>query len=224
MLRLVTLVLLTLLAAPVVAAPVPKSLKTKPPARAKIEPRPGEKLFSVEFDDVPLKKVVELLEKEADLLCRTEKLPDLRVTLRTIEKVCVSELFAQLNDELRPLGYILARMTVSFNVLKVDTPLDRKCCPTVTPEEMDRRTPDEPVQMILPAFDQGGVDLGLKQAESITHKWFEVKPLGDDKLIVVGRAADVRQFLGKFSTDIEQRIKADRETPLQLLERLRRGR
>ena len=78
--------------------------------------------------------------------------------------------------------------------------------------------------MILPAFDQEGVDLGLKQAESITHKWFEVKTLENNKLIVVGRAADVQQFHSKFSADIWRRIDADREERLRLIERLRRGR
>ncbi len=224
MLRLAILVLLTALAAQATAAPVPKSLKAKPPARAKIEPRPGEKLFSVAFDDLALKKVVEHLEKESDLLFVSKDIPDLRVTLFTAEKVCISELFAQVNDELRPKGYILARKTQSFNVLKVDAPLERMYCPTVTPEELARRAPDEPVQMILPAFDQEGAELGLKHAESITHKWFEAKQFdGKDKLLVVGRAEDVRQFHGKFAAEIEPRFKALDER-LRRLEWLRRER
>jgi len=223
MLRLVTLVLLTAFVAQANADPVPKSVKAKPPAREKIEPRPGEKLFSMKFDNLSLKKVVELLDEETGLLCTSEEIPDLRVTFYT-ENVCLAELFAQLNDELVPKGYLLARKIVSFNVLKVDAPLDRKCCAIVLSNELERWSPDEPVQAILPAFNKEGVDLGLKQAESITHKWFEVKPFKDNKLIVVGRAADVQQFNGKFSADIWKRIEADRETPQQLLERMRRGR
>jgi hypothetical protein len=175
------------------AAPVPKGVKAKAVVRKKIEPLPGEKFFSVNFDDMPFEKVVEVLEKHSGLMFLSKEMPKQRLTLKA-DEVCMAELFAQLNDELEPKGYILARKTQSFTVLKTDTPLNRVLCPTILPEKLSRWSDQEPVQLYLPVGEEG-VEAGLKIGKAVEDKWFTVEAVGTDKLLVRGHAKDVRKFV-----------------------------
>ena len=95
------------------SAPVPKALLKKKPLRATIEPLPGEKVFDVSFDDVPFAKVAEKLEDLTGLMFLAMDVPKVNITWKA-EKVCLPELFEQINDQLEPANWVLLRKAQSF--------------------------------------------------------------------------------------------------------------
>jgi hypothetical protein len=226
MLRLFPVLLLVLFSVPVLAAPVPKSLKKKPPLRAKIEPRPGEKLYTVDFKDVPFSKVAEWLERETGLMFISKDKPDLKITLHT-EKVCRDELFAQLEELLYPHGFVVARKTVSFSTIPVkDLARYTQHIPLIELKELDRRSLYSPVQVIVGGDDRvaaaaalakqikgGGpatldgsvlVEAGTALAKEIKEVGFEVSTLGTDKLRVRGLTKDVRKLVDDLGDQVKK--------------------
>jgi len=105
------------------SAPVPKALKKKP-LRAVITPLPGEKLYTVNFDDVPFTKVAEFLERASGLMYLSKDVPDVNITLK-VEDVCLRELFAQLDEQISPHGWVMQRKTQCFAVLDANAKIDR---------------------------------------------------------------------------------------------------
>jgi hypothetical protein len=227
MTRLLVGLLVGLFAVPVLAAPVPKWLKKKPPLRAKIEPRPGEKLYTADFDDVPFSKVAEWYEMHSGLMFIAKDKPDgLKVTLHA-EQVCMSELFAQLDDILYPHGFVVAQKAVSFSTIPVKDLLRyAQHIPLIDREELDRRSLYSLVQVVVGGDDRvaaadalakeikgGGpaalddstlVEAGTALAKEIKEVGFEVSTLGTDKLIVRGLAKDVRKLVNGLGDRVKK--------------------
>ncbi len=203
MFRFLTVMLLVLLALPAFAAPVPKLMKKKP-LRAKIEPRPGEKLYTADFDDVPFAKVAEWYEKHSQLMFITRDKPEqLKITLRA-EDVCLAELFAQLDDVLYPQGWVMPRKKQSFCTIAV-TDLARYTAqfPLIDLDELGRRSQYEPVQVVL-GTNARGIKAGLGLAEGMQENGFQVKQHGTDKLLVQGRANDVRKLVDDLGDHVKK--------------------
>lgn len=202
--RLLSLLLLVLFTLPLLAAPVPKSLRKKPPLRAKIEPRPGEKLYTADFDDVPFSKVAEWYEKHSGLMFIAKYKPDgLKITLHA-EKVCLAELFAQLDDILYPHGFVVARKAVSFSTLPAkDLARYTQHIPLIDLKELDRRSPNSPVQVIV-RVGKESVETGTALAKEIKEVGFEVSTFGTDKLLVRGLAKDVRKLVDDLGDHVKK--------------------
>jgi hypothetical protein len=198
----VALFVLGLLTGVASAAPVPKALKKKP-LRAKIEPLPGEKVYTAEFDDVPTDKVFEWVEMQTGLMFISKDKPNSNITLHA-EKVCMPELFAQLDDLLYPQGFVLARKTVSFSSIPVkDLASYRQHFPLVGQDELNRWSMYAPVQVLVEVDAKG-----LKTAKALAHGMkddgFQVLEKDADKLIVLGRATDVRKFVDDMGDQIKK--------------------
>jgi hypothetical protein len=206
--RAITVGVLVAFAGLVTAAPVPKALKKKP-LRAKIEPLPGERLFTADFKDVPTANVFEWLEKETGLMYITKDKPDLKITLHA-EKVCLPELFAQLDDLLYPQGWYLVRWEVSFSTLAVEklaveklAKMDRKSIPLVLIDDLERRSQYESVQVIV-NVGEGGADAAKPLATAMNGDHFWATSFGTDQMLVTGRVTDVRKFVDDMGSHIKK--------------------
>jgi hypothetical protein len=125
MTRWLTLLTLVLFAGLASAAPVPKALKAKVPVRAKIEPLPGEKVYTVDWNGMPAVRVFEKLEGMTGLMYLSKDIPDVKITLKA-EEVGVAELFTQLNELLEPHNRVLVRKTQSFSSYPADAKIPRR--------------------------------------------------------------------------------------------------
>lgn len=184
------------------AAPVPKALKRVRPLRATIEPLPGEKLHSVDWDDVPLSKVLEDVENQTGLFYRTRDVPKVKIRLKA-DKVCMPELFARLDEELYPQGWVLIRKTQSFSIVSVEAKIERVTIPTVTVEELRRRSRFEPVQVLVPVGEQNA-EAGKQVAAGIDGPWFEACEFGSDKFLLCGRVMDLQKFVDELGDHIKK--------------------
>lgn len=187
------------------AAPVPKALKRAKPVRATIEPLPGEKLHSVDWDDVPFAKVVEELEERSGLLCVTRDLPKVKIK-RKAEKVCMPELFALLDEELYPQGWVIARKTQSFHLLQVSelgNEKNRVYFPTLTVNELARRSPWQPAQVLVPVGERNTA-VGNKVAAGIDGPGFQASEFGSDKFFVRGRVMDLQKFVDEMGDHVKK--------------------
>ncbi len=199
-------VLLVLATGVATAAPVPKALKRARPLRATIEPLPGEKLHSVDWDDVPFAKVVEELEERSGLTHVWRDAPDVRITLRARD-VSLWELFARLDDMLYPEGWVMVPRKQWFStstakgLYRPDSRL--KVIPFATLDDLDRRFPYAPAHLILDVGD-GGVEAGEKVKKGIEFPYSEIIPIGSDKLIVYARVMDLQKFVDEMGDHIKK--------------------
>ena len=181
------------------AAPVPKALKKKP-LRAKIEPLPGEKVYTADFDDVPATKVFEWLEKQTELMYISKDVPKHNITLHAAG-VCMPELFAQLDDLLYPKRWVLLRKSVSFSTIPVkEMARFSEYFPIVTLDELQRCSQYAPVNLIVKGDAQAGITL----ADGIKADGFQVNEFGSDSMVVQGRAMDVRKFVAEMDEQIKK--------------------
>jgi hypothetical protein len=201
MTRWLTLLAVVLFARLTPAAPVPKALKAKVPVRAKIEPLPGEKLHTVNWNGLPAVRVFEKLEGMTGLMYLSKDVPDVKIIL-TAEKVCVAELFAQLDEILYPQGWVLTRKSQSFSLYEANTlRVDWKYAPTVKPSELDRRTAHEPLHVYLDVDKAGakaGVALGGKNDSGVVVTEY------DDRLHVRGTGEKLRAFVAEMGDHVKK--------------------
>jgi hypothetical protein len=183
------------------SAPVPKALLKKP-LRATIEPLPGEKVYSVNFDDVPFVKVAEELELATGLMFLSKDVPKVNITLKA-DKVCLPELFAQLDEKLFPEEWVISRRTQSFAVLSGSLSIaDCKPLPKVDVAGLDRRTPHEPLLLKVDTDEAGvkaGVTLGSKKGSGVT-----ATPFGTTGLHVSGNGESLRAFVAEMGDHIKK--------------------
>jgi len=168
--------------------------------RATIQPLPGEKLYSVNWNDVPFETVAEELERAASLHYLSGEKPKLNVTLKA-DEVCLPELFALLDDLLFPQGWVIQRKKVSFAVMSVDHP-GREPYLTVDLKELERRTLHEPLQMVL-AVDDAGVEAGVALGKKI-GKGIRVTGFSGDKLLLGGNRETLRAFVDEIGDHIKK--------------------
>lgn len=204
MFRFLTVMLLVLLALLAVAAPVPKSLKKKQPLRAKIEPRPGEAVYTVVIQDAPFGKAAEALERETGLMFISKDRPDLKITLHA-DQVCLAELFAQLDDILYPQGWVFLRKKVSFASVAVKElgPHKLTQLPLVPVDEIARRSQYEPIQVEVNVGD-GGADAGTKLANKMTDTVYDVVAVKPDKLVIRGVSSGVRKLVDELGDHVKK--------------------
>lgn len=202
--RLVTaLGVLAVFAGVAATAPVPKGLKKNPPPRAKIEPLPGEKVFTVDFKDEPFGKVTEKLEKLTPLTYITKERPETKITLHA-EKVCLAELFAQLDDLLYPQGWVVLRNKMSFSTLPVkDLAQYSLQFPLVNRNELERWSEHAPVRLSLD-LDVKGVKAGTALAEDMQESGLRMREGKTGLYAVSGRATDVRKFVADMGGHIKK--------------------
>ncbi|MEO2090554.1 MAG: hypothetical protein ABGY75_13800 [Gemmataceae bacterium] len=203
MTRLLTIMLLVLFAAPLPAAPVTKALKKKP-LRAKIEPRLGEAVYTVDIKDAPFDKVAEALERETGLMFITRDKPDLKITLRT-ERVCRAELFAQLDDILYPQGWVFLRTKLSFSSVpvKVLAPSQLPKLRSIPIDELSDRSQYEPVQVVVSVGD-GGSEAATKLAGGMRDMVYDVMAIKPDKLVICGQVKGVRKLLDDLGDHVKK--------------------
>lgn len=197
--------LLVLATGAATAAPVPKALKRAKPLRATIEPLPGEKVYSVDWDDVPFAKVVEDVENQTGLICRTSDLPKVKIRLK-VEKVCMSELFALLDDELYPQGWVMSRKSASFSILAVDdlgNAKVRESFPIVVGRELARRSPYQPVRVNI-TIGVRDIETVDKIAAGIDGPGFHAKKFGPDQYLLSGRVMDLQKFVDAMGDQIKK--------------------
>jgi hypothetical protein len=198
---LVALAVLLLATTASLAAPVPKAIKAKPVVRKKIEPRPGEKVYSVEWVDVAFKEVAEKLEQLTGLLYLSKDTPPVKITL-TAEGVCAAELFEQINDELEPTDWVVLKKSQSFATVPANVKIGRLRVNTVTLDELPRR-PRELVQMIL-SVDEKGYEAGKEVLRSMEKTTVEISTFGSDKVLVCGLGKEVQKFVDEMGDHIKK--------------------
>ena len=184
------------------AAPMPKGIKAKPWVRKKIEPRWGEKVYSVEWNNVPFRKVAEELEQLTGLLYLSKDVPDVKITLKA-EKVCVAELCEQINDELEPHNFVVLKKTQSFATVPADVKPDFRHAPRVTLDDMPNMKPREAVVLFLPVGEKG-YEAGKEVLRSMERNFMQVSEFGPDKLLIRGLGKDVQKFVDEMGDHLKR--------------------
>lgn len=188
------------------SAPVPKALLKKKPLRATIEPLPGEQVYTVAFDNLPFAKVAEELERLTGLLFLAKDSPQVKVTLKA-EKVCVAELFAQLDELLDSAGWVLARKSQSFTILQVSElgnwPASLHFPYLSTPTDLNRRSPLQPVNLVV-TVGEGNLAVAEKVVCGIEGPGFTGRAFGVEKFQLTGRVADIQKFVAEMGDHIKK--------------------
>lgn len=198
-------VLLTLATGVATAAPVPKALKRAKPLRATIEPLAGEKVYSVDWEEIPAQKMAEWLEKEAGLSFRSKDVPKVNVTLNA-KGVCLPELFARLDEQLDPHGWVLTRGSNWFAFLPIPelgNAKVRESFPSVRITGLARRSPYEPVEMVVFVGEQN-LEAGKKAAANFDRPGFAWRGYGNESLRVHGRVMDLQRFVDEMGDHIKK--------------------
>lgn len=184
------------------AAPVPKAIKAKPGVRLKIAPKPGEKVYSVEWVDVPFQQVAEELEQLTGLMYLSKDTPEVKITLWAKDE-CAAELFEQINDLLEPHNWELLHKSQSFATVPADVRIDRLWINIVTLEKLPKVGPREDVTLILPV-DEKGYEAGKEVVRTMGKNRLEVSTFGFDKLMVCGIGKEVQKFVDEMGDHIKK--------------------
>jgi len=179
---------------------VPKGIKAKPWVRKKIEPRWGEKVYSVEFKDEPFDKVAERLEQLTGLMYLSKDVPSVKITLWAKDE-CAAELCEQINDQLEPTDWMVLKKSQSFATVPADYKFGGRASP-VTLDDLPRRQ-REWVQVILPV-DEKGYDAGKAVLRSMEKSTMEIASFGTDKLLVCGSGKEVQKFVDEMGDHIKR--------------------
>lgn len=184
------------------AAPVPKGIKAKPGVRLKIAPKPGEKVYSVEWVDVPFKDVAEELEQLTGLMYLSKDVPSVKITLWAKDE-CAAELCEQINDQLEPLNWVLLNKSQSFATVPASEGPNFRHARRVTLDDLPKVKPREAAILFLPVGEKA-YEAGKEVARTMGKNWVEVSEFGSDKLIVRGLGKDLQQFVEEMDDHIKR--------------------
>jgi hypothetical protein len=170
-------------------------MKAKKSLRAKIEPLEGEKTFAVDWDDKPLKEVMEQIEELSNLQYFSRELSDVRITIRTREKVCLAELFARLDDILIEHNFLLIRKAGSFALHRANERMPRNGweAPFEDAESLRMQSRYLTRCVLLCGDLEDAKRLAANVADSM-----EVREFTNGRFILEGMVKDLRAFVGEW--------------------------
>jgi hypothetical protein len=199
-----TLGVLTAFAGLATATPVPKAIKAKPWVRKTIQPLPGEKVYSVDYADMPFEKVMEDVERRTGLLFLSKHRPESKFTLKAND-VCLEELFAQLDDLLYPQGYYICRKSQSFTLRLADEKIARLGGDLggVWSGDLRNHSQFEVLGMFLNVGEKGAEE-GLELVRPMMDPFLEISTFGTDKLLVRGRGKELQKLLDDLGDQLKK--------------------
>ena len=165
-------------------------LAEKQPAAKLVAPAPAakpEKLYAVNFDNTPWRKVAEWLTKELDLTLVGDVMPQGTCTIKLKPKRTAGELVDLLNDVLAQQQLTLVRGERTFRFWPADKRLPQLFVPSVRVEDLPNRGKSEIVCVIIPVKG-GTAEEFEKDAKKLKSPRGEVVAVGQSQLFVCDRA------------------------------------